>query len=64
MNRGIEDVPKDTWGIDKIPAESLDRARNVIARFYAEKEGMKAAQNGNWPRVVFWAKRWLKPRGD
>jgi hypothetical protein len=27
---------------------------------YAETQGMKAAKKGNWPRVVFWAKRWLK----
>ena len=32
--------------------------------FYAEYEGMKAAKKGNWPRVVFWAKRWLKLRSD
>ena len=31
---------------------------------YAEEQGMKAAKKGNWPRVVFWAKRWLKLRGN
>ncbi len=29
---------------------------------YAETQGMKAAKKGNWPRVVFWAKRWLELR--
>ncbi len=27
---------------------------------YAEEQGMKAAKEDNWPRVVFWAKHWLK----
>ena len=29
---------------------------------YAEIQGMKSAKKGNWPRVVFWAKRWIKLR--
>ena len=29
---------------------------------YAEQEGLEAAKIDNWPRVVFWALRWLLVR--
>ena len=41
-----------------IPNNTTDTTKSKV--LYAEIQGMKAAKKGNWPRAVFWAKRWLK----
>lgn len=42
--------------------EEKEGRNNIDEATYAEQEGLAAAKIDNWPRVVFWALRWLLVR--
>jgi hypothetical protein len=51
----IEELCSTEWEV--VDTYNLDYMAET-----AETEGMEAARRGDWPRAVFWAKRWLELR--